>query len=290
VGEFDVMHVHHFGRAALRLALSTKRPAFVFTPRDPLAMNGLAVGWKRSMTDGLVLRRADMVVALSNVERDFLLDRYGLEPARVAVIPTGIHTQIFNRRTDAPEGGEQRLLFAGQLTESKGLDYLLRALPAVRAANPLVKLEAVYQTDMLLERYQYQAERLGLNGTVEFAGSRTPAELAQLYSSAAVVVVPSLGECLSTVVMEAMCCGAAVATDVGGIREQLDEETGLIVPPRDSAALASAICRLLGDTGLRRVLGQAARHKAHAQFTVRKMIDRHVRLYKQLLGADECAA
>ena len=82
------------------------------------------------------------------------------------------------------------------------------------------------------------------------------AGLAQLYSTAAVVVSPSLGECLSTVVLEAMCCGAAVvATDVGGIREQLDEETGVIVPPRDCAALAHAICTLLADPRRRRRLG-----------------------------------
>jgi glycosyltransferase involved in cell wall biosynthesis len=88
-----------------------------------------------------------------------------------------------------------------------------------------------------------------------------------------------------------MCCGAAVvATDVGGIREQLDEETGVIVPPGDSAALARAICDLLADTGRRRQLGQAARRKAHAQFNVRQMIDRHLRLYEELLETHERAA
>jgi glycosyltransferase involved in cell wall biosynthesis len=100
-----------------------------------------------------------------------------------------------------------------------------------------------------------------------------------------------LGECLSTVVLEAMCCGAAVvATDVGGIREQLDEDTGVIVPPRDSDALARAVCMLLSDADQRRRLGQAARRKAHAQFSVRQMIDRHVRLYEEILETDERAA
>jgi glycosyltransferase involved in cell wall biosynthesis len=88
-----------------------------------------------------------------------------------------------------------------------------------------------------------------------------------------------------------MCCGAAVvATDVGGIREQLDEHTGVIVPPRDSAALARAICMLLADPGRRRRLGQAARYKVRAQFSVRQTIDRHVRLYEELLETDARAA
>jgi glycosyltransferase involved in cell wall biosynthesis len=289
-GDFDLVHVHHFGRAALRLAAATSRPPFVLTTHDPFAMNGLPVGWRRRLTDGFVLRKADAVIALSNAERDFLARRRGLPPERIAVIPNGISTAVFDRISEAAEPAND-LLFVGQLQQFKGLDYLLHALPAVRGCYPRVKLRVVYQTGALLRRYRAQAARLGLNGSLEFAGPKTAAGLVQLYSTAAIVVSPSLGECLSTVVLEAMCCGAAViATDVGGIREQLDEDTGVIVPPRDSAALARAICTLLADAGRRRRLGQAARQKARAQFSVRKMIDRHVRLYEELLDTDARAA
>jgi len=207
------------------------------------------------------------------------------------VIPNGISTAVFDRNPEPPEPAGGLLLFVGQLKDFKGLDYLLDALPAVRRSNPGVKLKVVYQTGALLDRYQAQAARLKLNGSLEFAGSQTPAGLAQLYSTAAIVVAPSLGECLSSVVLEAMCCGAAVvATDVGGIREQLDEDTGVIVPPRDAGALSRAICALLADGDRRRRLGEAAQQKARTQFTVRKMIDRHVRLYEELLNTDDRAA
>ena len=287
---FDLVHVHHFGRAALRLAAATGRPPFVLTTHDPFAMNGLPVGWKRRVTDGFVLRKADAVVALSNAERNFLTHHQGLPPERITVIPNGIRTAVFDRISDPAEPTDD-LLFVGQLQQFKGLDYLLRALPAVRASHPSVKLRVVYQTGALLDWYQKQASRLGLDACLEFAGATTAAGLAQLYSKAAIVVSPSLGECLSTVVLEAMCCGATVvATDVGGIREQLDEDTGVIVPPRDSTALARAISMLLADAGRRRRLGQAAWRKAHAQFSVRQMIDRHVRLYEELLETHERAA
>ena len=289
-GDYDLVHVHHFGRAALRVALHRKHMPFVFTTHDPFLMNRLPVGWKRRLTDALALRRADRVVALSNTERHFLIHRFGLPPGSVTVIPNGIDTRVFDVAA-APQGRELRLLFAGQLQRFKGLDYLIDALPAVRAAFPTVKLQVVYQTDPMLNHYRAQASRLGLAAAVEFAGPKTARELAQLYSTAAVVVSPSLGECLSTVVLEAMCCGAAVvATDVGSIREQLDNTTGIIVPPRNSGALAEAICKLLAASDLRCTMGQAARRKARAEFTVRKMIDRHVRLYEELLGADERAA
>jgi len=288
--EFDLVHVHHFGRAALRLAATTGRPPFVLTTHDPFAMNGLPVGWRRRLTDRFVLRKADAVVALSNAERSFLARRRGLPPERIAVIPNGISTAVFDRISEPIEPTND-LLFVGQLQEFKGLDYLLHAIPTVRASYPRVKLRIVYQTGALLDRYRKYAARLGLNGCLEFTGSKTAAGLARLYSTAAIVVSPSLGECLSTVVLEAMCCGAAVvATDVGGIREQLDQDTGVIVPPRDSAALAGAISALLGDADRRRRLGESAWRKAHAQFSVRQMIDRHVRLYEELLETHERAA
>jgi glycosyltransferase involved in cell wall biosynthesis len=288
--DVDLVHVHHFGRAALRLAAHPRRPTFVLTTHDPFAMNGLPVGWRRRLTDRFILHKADAVVALSNAERDFLARRRGLPPERIVVIPNGISTGVFDRIAE-PAASSNDLLFVGQLQEFKGLKYLLNAMPAVRAAYPRVKLRVVYQTGAQLERYRADAARLGLNGSLEFAGSKPPAALARLYSTAAIVVSPSLGECLSTVVLEAMCCGAAVvATDVGGIREQLDQDTGVIVPPRDSAALAHAICGLLADRDRRRRLGEAARQKARTQFGVCKMIDRHVRLYEELLETDARAA
>jgi len=288
--EVDLIHVHHFGRMALRLAAAIGRPPFVFTTHDPFAMNALPVGWRRRLTDGFVLRKADAVVALSNAERDFLARRRGLPPERIAVIPNGISSAVFDRKP-VPAVPADDLLFVGQLQEFKGLDYLLHALPAVRACHPRVKLRVVYQTGALLGRYRKDATRLGLSDCLDFVGSKTAAGLAQLYSTAAVVVSPSFGECFSTVVLEAMCCGAAiVATDVGGIREQLDDDTGIIVPPRDSVALARAISALLADVERRRRLGEAARRKAHAQFGVRRMIDRHVRLYEELLETDARAA
>ena len=290
-GDFDLVHVHHFGRAALRLAAASRRPPFILTTHDPFAMNGLPVGWRRRLTDSLVLRSADALVTLSHAERDFLVHRWRLPPEHIAIIPNGIDSAVFNRIAGPAPPDNHLLLFVGQLQPFKGLDYLLSALHAVRGRFPGVRLQIVYQTGALLDQYRRLTTRLGLDDAVEFTGAETAAGLARLYSAAAVVVSPSLGECLSTVVLEAMCCGAAVvATDVGGIREQLDADTGVIVPPRDGAALARAICQLLADPDRRRRLGQAACRKARAEFSVRQMIDRHVRLYEELLKIDARAA
>src|SRR5580704_8031412 len=100
VGSFDLIHVHHLGRAALRLAAAHRRPSFVLTTHDPFAMNGLPVGWRRRLTDGFVLRKADALVALSKTERDFLIRRRQIPDERIAVIPNGIRTDVFSRTVE----------------------------------------------------------------------------------------------------------------------------------------------------------------------------------------------
>ena len=102
---FDLVHVHHFGRGALRLAISFRHCPFVFTTHDPFAMNGLPIGWRRRVTDGLVLHRADAVVALSRAERAFLM-RCGLPPWKISIIPER-HRGGFVR-SDGRSGNRQR--------------------------------------------------------------------------------------------------------------------------------------------------------------------------------------
>jgi glycosyltransferase involved in cell wall biosynthesis len=80
-----------------------------------------------------------------------------------------------------------------------------------------------------------------------------------------------------------MCCGCAVvATNVGGIREQLPPGKGLIVPAGDTVKLAAAICRFLSDPALRERSGNEAKDYALSTYTISSMIDRHIALYERL--------
>ena len=76
----------------------------------------------------------------------------------------------------------------------------------------------------------------------------------------------------------------------GGSGSKLDPYTGVVVPPRDTVALARAIGGLLANPERRRQMGRAAREKTRTQFSVGKMIDRHIRLYEELLNTHEQAA
>ena len=175
----------------------------------------------------LVLGRARVVVAAS----PFLAGG-----GRVVPVPVDAPETV--RDPEEPP----HVLFVGRLSEEKGIREFLEAtagLPRVVVGEGPVRVP-------------------------ESVGRVAPRELGAYYERAAVVCVPSRREGYGLVAREAMAYGRpVVATAVGGLADAVvDGETGLLVPPRDAAALRGAIVRLLEDPGLRRRLGDAARASA----------------------------
>ena len=130
------------------------------------------------------------------------------------------------------------------------------------------------------------AEALGVAESVRFLGFRTDAvDVMQLMD---VVVLPSVAkEGLGLALVEAGFLGkATVGSDCPGIDEVVrDGETGLLVPPGDSAALARALGKLLGDAALRARYGQAGRARAEELFTLQAMAARAEAIYRDVLKA-----
>lgn len=280
---FDVIHVHHLSYGAMRAAADTSNAAFVFTSHDGPALTGLRVSHSRQLASQFVMRRADAVVALSQAERDFQRRCYPLGGAVLAVIPNGIDPEIFSyRQRDARERGQAwRLLYVGQLIETKNVDVLMRALAHLPCS---VELDLAYHNPALQVPLRSLAASLGLLGRIRFLGAKAPSELAALYQQADLFVLPSGAEALPSAISEAMLCGApVVATDVGGIREQLSGY-GLLVQPGNPAELAAAIGNVLDHYEHFADRGEEMSRSARDRFSVDAMADRHVELYADLLG------
>jgi glycosyltransferase involved in cell wall biosynthesis len=126
--------------------------------------------------------------------------------------------------------------------------------------------------------------RLGLEGRVLFTGFRL--DVPDLLSEVTVSVLPSLSEGLSNTILESMAAAVpVVATRIGGTPEAVEDGvSGLLVPPRDSAALARAIRRILEDRELAARLGQAARRRVVDRFSMERMVGETERLYVSLLA------
>ncbi len=184
-----------------------------------------------------ILRRARATVCASTA---LAADARALGARRVEVIPSGIELPAAVGSPEDPP----HALYVGRLSEEKGILELVEAARGL----PLVVVG-----DGPLRAQLPQA-----------LGFVPPAEVGGYLQRAAVVVCPSRREGYGVVAREAMAYGRPViATSVGGLPDAvIDDETGLVVPPRDVAALRSALERLLGDADLRAGLGTAARRFA----------------------------
>ena len=279
-GRYDLVHVHHFGRAALMMAARNTRAPFVFTGHS----GPLTFGHERSLLRRgafrQVLRSADALVALSEAEAGRLARLAGRR-APVHVIPNGIPADLFHPEEGARPrpGGPAVILFVGQLVKLKGVDVLLPALQQLARRRDAV-LWLAYQNAALEAHCRRLCSDLGIADRVQFLGLRSAPELAQLYREADVVALPSYAEALPSVISEALLSGKpVVATRVGGIPEQVGPY-GQLVAPGDPIALAGALQAVLDDLPRYRALAPEMSAYAQGRFSVQAMVGSHLQLYE----------
>jgi len=218
---------------------------------------GLRLRFLRA-TRTAALRRARCIVVPSAYLRQIAIG-WGLDPSRVDVVPNPAPqlpehpTRDEARATLGIDGFA--LGVAGRLTAQKALGDTLEALARVPDVALLVLGDGPERAE--LER---RAGELGLADRVRFLGAGTRDDVIALFRAVDAALLTSAWENLPHTLLEALATGTPViATAVGGIPEVVrDEENGLLVPPRDIAAIASAIDRLVHDDALRASLAAAA--------------------------------
>jgi phosphatidyl-myo-inositol dimannoside synthase len=210
-----------------------------------------------------------------------LLAAHGLEPDgdRVRVVPLGTDPRRFRPGLDAAavrrkyglDGGPW-LLTVARLEWHKGIDTVVRALPAVLARHPDARyaVAGIGSADAYLQRLAADA---GVRDRVRFLGHVPDDELPFLYNAADVFVLASrrhdlLVEGFGIAAVEASACGIPVVGGFeGGVRDAVrDGETGVLTDPYDADAVASAVNRLLADDDLRRRLGAGGRRAVETYF------------------------
>ena len=178
-----------------------------------------------------------------------------------------------------------RLLCLGRLVALKGFDVALTAFASIVARYPRARLVIAGDGPerVKLER---QAAELELQDAVEFTGWVAPDGVPSLLSTATLVLIPSDTEGLPLVALEAASMARPViATRVGGLPEAVvHEQTGLLVEPRDSNALAEAIAFLLDHRETAMEMGQAARQRAEEVLGFERDIDAYESLYRRLVA------
>jgi glycosyltransferase involved in cell wall biosynthesis len=218
---------------------------------------------------------------------EFSVRRIGVPRAKVVVIPNGVDFPDQGASPDRSIAREALGLpvdgvlvgSVARLDPVKRLDVLLKALAALGGARAVI-VGYGPQERQLTE----MAAELGLNERVRFVGYQQ--DVWPWLAACDVFVLSSDWEGMPNAVLEAMGAGLpVVATAAGGTLDVVvDGVTGLLVPPRDATALASALERLIHDPNLRRTMGAAGRRRAQEFFSAQHMVERTQALYAELLG------
>jgi 2-deoxystreptamine N-acetyl-D-glucosaminyltransferase/2-deoxystreptamine glucosyltransferase len=268
----DLIHVHcgedlaalplariaarrHGSPVVVTLHLSVRHTLRPTTPRSHVlrAVGGMAQRW--------LLPGVEAVIALTPSAAR-LLRRDGIPADRVHVIPPGYHPALFAETPADPFPGlpRPRVAYVGRLAPQKDVGTLLEAFGQVAAGPQLVVVGDGPDRPALQRRAQ------PFGGRVHFTGFMPHVQIPAVLRHVDMLVLPSLYEDLSSVLIEAMAAGLpVVATRVGGTADLVnDGVNGVLIAPRDPAALAIAISRVLADPAAAARMASAARHTAAA--------------------------
>jgi glycosyltransferase involved in cell wall biosynthesis len=285
----DVVHAHQYTPFFYGLAARLRGPRrpILFTehgrhqPDHPRR--------KRIAANRLLLSRRDRVVGVGAAVRQALITNEGIPARRVGVLYNGIDVGVYSAGSDPVAA--RRELGAGPddfvLVQVARLDYLkdhataVRTLARVVGEVPRARLVLVGDGP---ERpaVEAQVRELGLGDRVRLLGSR--GDVARLLHGADLFLLTSVSEGIPLTVLEAMAAGLpVVATDVGGLREVVEDgSTGFLAPARDDAALAGLVRTLANDRGLCRRMGEAGRERAGRLFDESRMCADYAKIYREL--------
>jgi L-malate glycosyltransferase len=239
----------------------------------------------------LVCRFADCVLVNAEAIRQNLLEQ-GYDASNIVVIRNGITlskfvrkgpSAVLRRELGLPLSARLVAVFS-RLNRFKGVEYFLDAAAVLARKFPDVCFLVVGDGGNKKELEEY-AQSQGLGQRIVFTGFR--GDVPDLLSEVAISVLPSLSEGTSNTLLESMAAGVPViATRVGGNPEVIEDGvSGLLVPVRDSAALAAAACRLLEDESLASALGQAGMRRVSELFSLEGSVHETEHLYQRLVEA-----
>jgi glycosyltransferase involved in cell wall biosynthesis len=266
----DVLHTH-LVHADVYGAL-VRGPALVSTKHND---DPFRAGPFRLVERGLA-RRARKVVAISDALRRFTVDRVGVPADKVVTVHYGLDElpRPWGENPELPIPDDARvLLVVGRLAPQKGVDVAVRALPAIRREHPSAVL-------VVLGEGPQRAELEALAGDGVFLPGRV-GDIAALYRRADLLVHPVRWEGFGLALLEAMLAGKPVVASAVSSAPEIVEDggTGLLVPPDDPAALASAVVALLGDPDRADAYGRAGLERARSEFSVARMAERTAAVY-----------
>ena len=235
----------------------------------------------------VAFRRGNQRIIFQNPDDRFIFVENQILPAHKTVLIRGSGVDVKTYLPTPEPEGVPVVLLAARMLKDKGVVEFVEAASRLRTAGVRARFVLVGETDpgnptaISLEQLRYWAE----SGDVEWWGHRS--NMREVLAQSHVVCLPSLREGVPKVLIEAAACvRAIVTTDAPGCREIVRSgENGLLVPIRNSQALAEALRKLIEDPALRMSMGQRGRQIVVDEFSVDQVVNETLGVYRELLAA-----
>ena len=286
----QIMHAHDLwsnlvGMVAAKLA---RVPVTITSQRD--LSHDVWYGTYRRRVLRYLQGRSSIVQTNAKAIRDGLVEKDRLPANKVCVIYNGVDIDGFRNVTSNREwlfpgsAGRKLVVLVGNMnSDVKGHPILIAAASEIVKSHPEVQFLLVGDGP---RRRDYEAivEESGLKENLLFLGRRN--DVPQILASCDVAVLPSLAEGLPNAVLEYLATGLpVVATALGGNLEVVEDGvTGLLIPPSDPHALATALSRLLDDSQFAAQIAKAGRESVESRFSFDRLVSEVDALYTRLLG------
>lgn len=246
-----------------------------------------------------LLRRADELWAVAEIQKDYLVKTEGLPREKIRVIHNGVNTERFQPASTEERANIRKelgildrdlaIISVASLKPLKRIDALLRV--AARLSGTGVPVRVIVAGDGS-ERASLEAlaKELGISEKVSFLGNRD--DVHRLLKASDVFVLASRTEAFPNVVLEAMATGLpVVTTDVGSVREMVEPgRSALVVTAGDDSALETALLAISNDLALRRTLGERGREIVNERFGFDKMCTEREQAIEAIIANGKAAA
>lgn len=239
----------------------------------------------------LTVKYADAIVVSSSQEREEAIE-FGIDPAKVHVIPVGKDPKVYTRIPREPPTETFRALFVGRLAPRRNVELLLESIGrVVEEGGRDIELRIVGGEDTLsavsggkyTETLTHKAQELGISDHVQFVGPAYGDDLVREFREAHVFMNASHYENFGQAILEAAFAGLPIISTPTGVASDIvvPGETGYLAD--DVESMTTALRRLSSDTEFADRLGQSAQQRAIEDFSWPELIDKYVELYESLL-------
>ena len=269
-----------FYKKNLKIIVSISGLGFIFIDRNFLAYFKRLITcllYKFSLTNKKI-----KVIFQNKTDRDFIKNICNLSKSQYIIINgSGVNLERFKPIKEIHFKKEKIVLLPARIVKSKGIYEFIKSAKKLKGKAKFIlcgDFDYEAKDSIYFEEIKFWVK----NSTIDYIGYKTNME--DIIAQSSIVVLPSYREGLPKVLCEAAACGIPViTTNVPGCSDAIiDQQTGILVPPRESEELSLAIISLLKNPERLKKMGEAGRRLAEEKYDIKKIVNTHMKLYRNI--------